>query len=162
MGNSLGQYCLNVSDLERSVTFYTEVLGLELHSRTQIPGTNEAVVWGRGQGSALQLAEHDEKTAPIDQSPEGIKKVGALWKLYLSTDDVQGLHAKAVAAGVDADSESQVLVGIDQMPGAGPAHVASAAVRYLRWCGFSSHEHDRTMEGRNPPWETAWDSTAST
>ena len=99
MGNSLGQYCLNVSDLERSVTFYTEVLGLELHSRTQIPGTNEAVVWGRGQGSALQLAEHDEKTAPIDQSPEGIKKVGALWKLYLSTDDVEGLHAKAVAAG---------------------------------------------------------------
>jgi len=109
MGNSLGQYCLNVSDLERSVTFYTEVLGLELHSRTQIPGTNEAIVWGRGQGSALQLAEHDEKTAPIDQSPEGIKKVGALWKLYLSTDDVQGLHAKAVAAGAKSVVEPMHL-----------------------------------------------------
>ena len=113
MGNSLGQYCLNVSDLEASVTFYTEVLGLELHSRTQIPGTNEAIVWGRGKGSALQLAEHDEKTAAIDQSLEGIKKVGALWKLYLSTDDVQGLHAKAVAAGAKSVVEPMHLAQWD-------------------------------------------------
>ena len=109
MGNSLGQYCLNVSDLERSVAFYTDVLGLELHSRTQIPGTNEAIVWGRGKGSALQLAEHHEKTSPIDQSPEAIKKVGALWKLYLCTDDVQALHAKAVAAGAKSVVEPMHL-----------------------------------------------------
>ena len=105
METSLGQYCLNVSDLERSVAFYTEVLGLEVHSRTEIPGTHEAIVWGRGKGSALQLAEHVDETDPIDQSVEGIKKVGALWKLYLNTDDVKGLHAKAVEVGAKSVME---------------------------------------------------------
>lgn len=109
METSLGQYCLNVSDLKRSVQFYTEVLGLQVHSRTEIPGTHEAIVWGGGKGSALQLAEHLDKTDPIDQSVEGIKKVGALWKLYLNTDDVKALHAKAVAAGAKSVVEPMYL-----------------------------------------------------
>ncbi|MCR9096271.1 MAG: VOC family protein [bacterium] len=109
MGTTLGQYCINVSDLERSVEFYTDVLGLKLHSRTQIPGTNEALIWGGGPGSALQLAEHDDKTAPIDQSADGIKKVGAMWKLYVNTDDVKALHVKAIAAGAKSVVEPMHL-----------------------------------------------------
>ena len=109
MGTTLGQYCINVADLERSVEFYTDVLGLQLHSRTQIPGTNEALIWGGGPGSALQLAEHDDKTAPIDQSADGIKKVGAMWKLYVNTDDVKALHAKAIAAGAKSVVEPMHL-----------------------------------------------------
>ena len=109
MGTTLGQYCINVSDLERSVEFYTDVLGLKLHSRTQIPGTNEALIWGGGPGSALQLAEHDDKTDPIDQSADGIKKVGAMWKLYVNTDDVKALHAKAIAAGAKSVVEPMHL-----------------------------------------------------
>ena len=109
MRTTLGQYCINVSDLERSVEFYTDVLGLQLHSRTQIPGTNEALIWGGGPGSALQLAEHDDKTAPIDQSADGIKKVGAMWKLYVNTDDVKALHAKAIAAGAKSVVEPMHL-----------------------------------------------------
>ena len=109
MRTTLGQYSINVSDLERSVEFYTDVLGLQLHSRTQIPGTNEALIWGGGPGSALQLAEHDDKTAPIDQSADGIKKVGAMWKLYVNTDDVKALHAKAIAAGAKSVVEPMHL-----------------------------------------------------
>ena len=109
MGTTLGQYCINVNDLERSVQFYTEVLGLQLHSRTQIPGTREALIWGGGPGSALQLAEHTDKTGTIDQSAEGLKQVGAMWKLYVNTDDVKALHAKAIAAGAKSVVEPMHL-----------------------------------------------------
>ena len=43
MASSLGQYCINVTDLERSVAFY-EALGLENTSRTEIPQAFEAIV----------------------------------------------------------------------------------------------------------------------
>ena len=99
MESSLGQYCINVSDLERSVAFYTQVLGLEVQSRTDIPNCKEAIVWRKGKGSALQLAQHLDRTEHADQSDDGIKKIGALWKLYVNTDDCRALHAKAVAAG---------------------------------------------------------------
>ncbi len=99
MTSSLGQFCINVSDLERSVQFYTEVLGLEVQSRTSIPNCEEAIVWQKGKGGALQLAQHLDGPDAIDQSADGIRKTGALWKLYLNTDDCKGLHAKAVKAG---------------------------------------------------------------
>ena len=43
MTSWLGQYCINVTDLERSVAFYT-ALGLENTSRTEIPQAFEAIV----------------------------------------------------------------------------------------------------------------------
>ena len=109
MATSLAQYCINVSDLDRSVRFYTEVLGLEEHSRTDIPNCREAIVWGRGKGSALQLAQHLDGPDAIDQSADGIRKVGALWKLYVTTDDCKGLYEKAVAAGAKSVTEPTYL-----------------------------------------------------
>lgn len=103
--SSFGQYCINVSDLEASVRFYTEALGFELHSRTQIPNCNEALIWCRGKGGSLQLAQHLDETGSIDQSAQGIKRVGALWKLYVNTDDCKGLYEKAIAAGAKSVTE---------------------------------------------------------
>ncbi len=89
MTSSIGQYCINVTDLERSVAFYTS-LGLECTSRTEIPQAFEAIVEQPGRGSQLQLAQQKDG-APV--------AMGGMWKLYVNTDDCAGLHDAAVAAG---------------------------------------------------------------
>lgn len=85
----VGQYCLNVTDLEATVAFY-EVLGLACTSRTEIPGVREAIVEQPGVGAKLQLAQHDH-AEPL--------RMGSLWKLYVNTDDCASSHDAAVAAG---------------------------------------------------------------
>jgi lactoylglutathione lyase len=87
----LGQYCVNVSDLEATITFY-ETLGLESTSRTDIPGAKEAILENPGQGGKIQLAQHDEQAGGIDMGT-------SMWKLYMNTDDCRQLHDAAVAAG---------------------------------------------------------------
>ena len=64
MESSLGQYCINVTDLERSIRFYEAGLGLEVHSRTDVSETcKEAILWRSGEGAQLQLAHHLDRAA---------------------------------------------------------------------------------------------------
>ncbi len=56
MATTVGQYCIYVSDLERSVQFYEDIIGLKVQSRTEIPGINEAVLAADSGGGRLQLA----------------------------------------------------------------------------------------------------------
>lgn len=86
----LGQYCLNVTDIEATIRFY-ELLGLTCTSRTDIPQAREAIVENPGTGSKLQLAQQKD--------PDGPLRMGSMWKLYVNTDDCAGLHQKAVDAG---------------------------------------------------------------
>jgi lactoylglutathione lyase len=86
----LGQYCLNVTSLDAAVAFY-ELLGLTCTSRTDIGHALEAIVEAPGQGSKLQLAQQADRDGPL--------RMGSMWKLYVNTDDCEGLHAKVVAAG---------------------------------------------------------------
>lgn len=92
MASSVGQYCIWVSDLERSVQFYEEIIGLKVQSRTEIPGVKEAVLAADEGGGRLQLAHAWESPEPIDH---GI----ALWKIYMNVDDAMDVHDRAVAAG---------------------------------------------------------------
>ena len=87
----LGQYCINVSDLDAGVRFY-ETLGLECTSRTDIEHAREVIVERPGQGSKLQLAQQADQSGPIDMGT-------AFWKLYVNTDDADALHRAAVDAG---------------------------------------------------------------
>jgi lactoylglutathione lyase len=87
----LGQYCINVSDLDRAIAFY-ETLGLTCTSRTDIDEAREAIVENPGSGSKLQLAQQKGQGGPIDMG-------NAFWKLYVNTDDVEQLHQRAVDAG---------------------------------------------------------------
>ena len=56
MENSLGQYCIYVSDIDRAVAFWEGVVGIPVQSRTDIPGVKEVVLQAEAGGSRLQLA----------------------------------------------------------------------------------------------------------
>jgi catechol 2,3-dioxygenase-like lactoylglutathione lyase family enzyme len=87
----LGQFCINVSDLDRTVAFY-ETLGLQCTSRTTIQGAEEAILEHPDKGGKLQLAQHEDQDGPVVMGT-------ALWKLYVNTDEIEAIHAAAVAAG---------------------------------------------------------------
>ena len=97
MGSTVGQFCIAVADLERSVHFYTEILGLAEQSRTGIPHVNEVVVAGAEGGGRIQLAKFAEtlKPMPIDHG-------NALWKIYVNVDDCAIAWQRAVDAGYES------------------------------------------------------------
>jgi lactoylglutathione lyase len=97
MGQILGQYCINVSDLDRAVEFWEGVMGIPVQSRTEIPIAREAVLQAKEGGSRLQLAQQLNHEGPIDMG-------SAMWKLYVNTDDCQAIYDKAVAAGCESVS----------------------------------------------------------
>jgi lactoylglutathione lyase len=101
MASWLGQYCINVTDLERSVAFYT-ALGLENTSRTEIPQALEAIVEHPAGGSKLQLAQQKEPADPFDLGT-------GIWKLYVNTRDIASTYATALAAGAQVQSGPQRL-----------------------------------------------------
>jgi len=102
MENSLGQYCINVTDLERSVEFWSEVIGIPVQSRTEIDIAREVVLQAEVGGSRIQLAQQLAQDGPIDMGT-------AMWKLYVDTDDCQALYDKAVAWGCESVSPPQQL-----------------------------------------------------
>ena len=97
----LGQFCINVTDLDRSVAFF-EALGLTCTSRTEIPDAFEAILENADKGSKLQLAQQKAATGPIEMGT-------AFWKLYVNTDDIEHTYAAALAAGAATISEPQRL-----------------------------------------------------
>ena len=101
MRTSLDQYCINVTDLERSVRFYEQTLGLTVTHRIEIPNVSEVVLAG-ASGNRVQLARHHDRAGPIEHG-------SALWKLYLDTDDCAGLYQRAIAGGAEAVSGPQHL-----------------------------------------------------
>src|SRR5262245_48660686 len=92
MASWIGQYCINVTDLDASVAFY-EALGLTCTSRTEIDPALEAIVENPDKGGKAQLAQQKDAGA-VDMG-------GAFWKLYVNTNDIEGLHADALAAGAE-------------------------------------------------------------
>jgi lactoylglutathione lyase len=102
MPQILGQFCINVTDLERSIAFWQDVIGIPLQSRTDIPGVREAVLQAPEGGSRLQLAQWLERSGPIDMGT-------AMWKIYVNTTDCQALYDKAVAYGCEPERAPERL-----------------------------------------------------
>ena len=98
MATTVGQFCIYVSDLERSVSFYTDIIGLKVQSRTEIDDVHEAVLAADQGGGRLQLAERYNNGQPIDHG-------FALWKHYMIVDDCVDVHRKAVEAGYTSTME---------------------------------------------------------
>jgi lactoylglutathione lyase len=95
VATTVGQYCIYVSDIERSIRFYTEVIGLKLQGRTEIDDVHEAHLAADEGGGRLQLAERYQGGRPIDHG-------FALWKIYMNVDDCAATHARAVEAGYES------------------------------------------------------------
>ena len=95
MATTVGQYCIYVSDIERSIRFYTELIGLELQGRTEIDDVHEAHLAANEGGGRLQLAERYNGGEPIDHG-------FALWKTYMKVDDCAATHDRVVAAGYES------------------------------------------------------------
>jgi lactoylglutathione lyase len=99
----LSQYCIYVSDIERAIEFWRDVVvGIPLVSEADIPNHKEAILQSPHGGSRLQLAQKLDDDAPIDMGT-------AMWKLYVDTDDCQALYDKAIAWGCESVSEPQEL-----------------------------------------------------
>ena len=93
----LGQYCINVSDIDAAIKFW-ETLGLECTSQTDIQVAKEAILENPGKGGKVQLAQQASQDGPIDMGT-------AMWKLYVYTDDCQALYDQAVGAGYTSVTE---------------------------------------------------------
>ena len=102
MENSLGQYCIYVSDMTRALEFWEGVVGLPVSSRTEIPGVQEVVLQADVGGSRIQLAQKLDDDSPIDMG-------NAMWKLYVDTDDCRAVYDKAIAAGCESVMEPSQL-----------------------------------------------------
>ncbi len=102
MVSILSQYCINVTDIEKSIEFWDGVIGIPLQSRTEIPNAKEAILQSPAGGSRMQLAQHLDHEGPIDMG-------SAMWKLYVDTEDCQALYDKAIAAGCESVSPPQQL-----------------------------------------------------
>jgi lactoylglutathione lyase len=91
----IGQYCINVTDLDATVAFY-ETLGLTNTSRTDLGDAREAIMEDAGQTAGkIQLAQHNSQSGPIDHG-------NAFWKLYVNTDDIASQYGAAMDAGYDS------------------------------------------------------------
>lgn len=98
---SVDQYCINVSDLDKSVHFYETVLGLEITHRVETPDFQEVILGGES-GNRIQLACHRNQEGPIEHG-------NGFWKLYLQTDDCKGLYARCMDAGMESVMEPEQL-----------------------------------------------------
>ncbi|MSW45779.1 MAG: hypothetical protein F2837_07605 [Actinobacteria bacterium] len=94
MATTVGQYCIKVSDLDRSVHFYVDLLGLKVQGRTEIPNVNEVHLAADSGGGRLQLAKFAET-----MSPQPLDHGNALWKTYINVDDCQATWQRVVDAG---------------------------------------------------------------
>jgi lactoylglutathione lyase len=101
MKTTLGQYCINVSNLDRGVAFYEGAIGLEISNGMEEEDFGE-VILGTPDGARIQLAYHFGEDGPIEHG-------NSFWKHYVYTDDCRTLYERALASGGESVLEPQTL-----------------------------------------------------
>ena len=95
----LGHLVLRVGDLDKSVNFYKEILGLSV--TTVRPGGMMVFMSARGNASH-ELALIDAKDAPKDGREKGIGLVHFAWEMA-SLDELRETYRKCVEQGMTID-----------------------------------------------------------
>ena len=86
-GTHLSGFGINVDDLDRSVEFYTNALGLEEKTKIDLGELHEVLVGGDDDRTAILLVKHADRTdAPVPGN--GFEKI------VLVTDDVDALYER--------------------------------------------------------------------
>lgn len=99
MASRIAQFCISVSDLERSEAFYCKVMGLVVLDRIEVPEAKEIVLGSPDSEGKLQLAQKKSQQGPIDHGDE------ALWKFYIYVDDIDRVFRAAVDYGCRVELE---------------------------------------------------------
>jgi lactoylglutathione lyase len=107
MTSHVAQFCISVTDLDRSEKYYTEILGLDVQDRIEIPDAKEIVLGSEGSDGKIQLAQKTDQQGPIDHGDN------ALWKFYIYTDDIQRIYDAAIAYGSE---DSMAPLKLEQWP----------------------------------------------
>ena len=94
--SKVGVVCIPVSDQDRALAFYVDVVGLE--KRADVP-------FGNGYRWVEVAPEGSATTIAIAPPPEGQPTGNAQTGIILHTSDVDAVHADLKAAGVDVDDE---------------------------------------------------------
>lgn len=101
MPTTVAQYCINVSDLDRSIRFYEDVIGITVRMRVEGDGITEVMLGGDG-GGQMQLARHDDHDGPIEHG-------NALLKIYFTVDDAVDMCRRVAEGGGEIESQPQRL-----------------------------------------------------
>lgn len=98
--NGFGAVGIGVSDMARSVEFYTEVMGMEQMQTFDLPHMTEVLLGYNGEGSVLLMHYIDGSDQHYTNNPV---------KLVFNIDDPQALAAKIKAAGLEVTREPKPL-----------------------------------------------------
>jgi lactoylglutathione lyase len=97
----LSGFGINVDDLDRSVEFYTTVLGLQEKGKFDLGEMHEVLVGGEHDTSPVLLVKHSNRT----EAPE---PGSGFEKIVLLLDDVGAAYERAVTQGGASESEPRV------------------------------------------------------
>ncbi len=89
---------INVDDLDRSVDFYTRVLGLEERMKIDIGELHEVLVAGDGDAVSILLVKHADRLGTPEPGT-GFEKI------VLVTGDVDAMHGQVIANGGSSERE---------------------------------------------------------
>ena len=94
----IGTICIPTNNQEELVAFYTEKLGLEVHSDMPF-GPGDSMRW-------IEVAlPGTETTIALAPPPPDYATGGMVTGIIFETADVDAIHAELQAAGVDVDDE---------------------------------------------------------
>lgn len=102
----LGHIVLYVKDLQASIHFYQEIVGLEVKGR--IFNNRASMLTGGRTHHELLLIEVGDAPGPLQGRRIGLYHVG--WKIGNSLDDLRGMHQKLEDAGHAIDGISDHTV----------------------------------------------------
>jgi glyoxylase I family protein len=100
---------LSVTDLDRSVAWYTDVLGFQLLMPTDAPGLRRVLLVHQGSSLMVALGQHEKGTgAPFDETASGLDHLSFA---VADRDELAAWEARLAEKGVSYSPIQDVFYG---------------------------------------------------